>query len=92
LDGAIVRLIVDYPRQWDTLIDEPALRRHTEAAFEFHLIKHPQIGARIRLPANQTVSSLSPLELLNQYWRASHTEDHEADTLLKMAKEIIEEE
>ncbi|HEY5269101.1 MAG TPA: exonuclease SbcCD subunit D [Anaerolineales bacterium] len=92
LDGAIVRLIVDYTREWDTLIDEPALRRYAEAAFEFHLIKHPQIGARIRLPADQTVSSLSPLELLNQYWRASHAEEDEAGTLQKMAKEIIEEE
>ena len=92
LDGAIVRLTVDYTREWDTLIDEPALRRYAEAAFEFHLIKHPQIEARIRLPANQTVSSLSPLELLDQYWRASHAEDNEADTLQKMAKEIIEEE
>ncbi len=92
LDGAIVRLTVDYTREWDTLIDEPALRCYAEAAFEFHLIKHPQIKARIRLPANQTVSSLSPLELLDQYWRASHAEDNEADTLQKMAKEIIEEE
>jgi exonuclease SbcD len=92
LDGAIVRLTVDYLREWDTLIDEPALRRYAEAAFEFHLIKHPKIEARIRLPANQTVSSLSPLELLDQYWLASHTEINEAGTLQKMAKEIIEEE
>jgi DNA repair protein SbcD/Mre11 len=92
LAGAIVRLTVDYIREWDTLIDEPALRRHAEAAFEFHLIKHPKIEARIRLPANQTVSSLSPLELLDQYWRASHAEEDETNTLQKMAKEIIEEE
>jgi exonuclease SbcD len=92
LDGAIVRLTVDYLREWDTLIDEPALRRYAKAAFEFHLIKHPKIEARIRLPADQTVSSLSPLELLNQYWLASHTEINEADSLQKMAKEIIEEE
>jgi exonuclease SbcD len=92
LDGAIVRLTVDYNREWETLIDEPALRRHAEAAFEFHLIKRPKIEARIRLPANQTVSSLGPMELLDQYWRASHAEDNEADTLQKMAKEIIEEE
>jgi len=92
LDGAIVRLTVDYTREWDTLIDEPALRRHAEAAFEFHLIKHPQIEARIRLPANQTVSSLSPLELLDHYWRASHAEDNQTDALQKLAKEIIEEE
>ncbi len=69
LEGAIVRLTVDYLREWDTLIDEPALRRYTEAAFEFHLIKRPQIESRIRLPADQTVSSLSPLDLLDQYWQ-----------------------
>ncbi len=92
LDGAIVRLTVDYVREWDTLIDEPVLRRHTEGAFEFHLIKRPQIEARIRLPADQTMSSLSPLELLDQYWRASRAEENEADILQKMAKELIEEE
>jgi exonuclease SbcD len=90
LADAIMRLTVDYPREWDPLIDEPALRRYAQSAFEFHLIKRPQIESRIRLPANQTVSSLSPLELLNQYWLASHAED--VDMLQKLAKEIIEEE
>jgi len=90
LADAIIRLTVDYPREWDPLIDEPALRRYAQSAFEFHLIKRPQIESRIRLPANQTVSSLSPLELLNQYWLASHAED--VDMLQKLAKEIIEEE
>jgi exonuclease SbcD len=92
LEGAIVRLTVDYVREWDTLIDEPALRRHAEAAFEFHLIKRPQIESRIRLPADQTVSSLGPLELLNQYWHASHAVEDEAEILQKMARDIIEEE
>lgn len=87
LDGAIVRLTVEYPREWDTLIDDVALRKHAEAAFEFHLVKRPQVEARIRLPADQTVSSLSPLDLLDQYWRASHTED--AGTLQKLAQDII---
>jgi DNA repair protein SbcD/Mre11 len=87
LEGAIVRLTVEYPREWDTLIDDAALRKHTEAAFEFHLVKRPQVEARIRLPADQTVSSLSPLDLLDQYWRASHTED--AEDLQKLAQEII---
>jgi len=88
--GAIVRLVVEYPREWDTLIDEPALRAHVAGAFEFHLVKRPQVEARIRLPADQTVSSLSPLELMEQYWKAIHTEDSEV--LLKLAREIIEEE
>ncbi len=87
LEGAIVRLTVEYPREWDTLIDDVALRKHTESAFEFHLVKRPQVEARIRLPADQTVSSLSPLDLLDQYWRASHTED--AEELQKLAQEIL---
>ena len=90
LSNAIVRLTVDYLREWDTLIDEAELRRYAEAAFEFHLVKHPQIESRIRLPADQTVSSLSPLDLLDQYWRASKT--GEAEALQKLAKDIIEQE
>jgi exonuclease SbcD len=87
MDGAIVRLTVEYPREWDTLIDDSALRKHTELAFEFHLVKRPQVEARIRLPADQTVSSLSPLDLLGQYWKAIHTDD--ADELQKLAQEIL---
>jgi exonuclease SbcD len=87
LEDAIVRLTVEYPREWDTLIDDAALRKQAEGAFEFHLVKRPQVEARIRLPADQTVSSLSPLDLLDQYWKASHTED--ADELQKLAQEIL---
>ncbi len=89
LDGAIVKLTVEYPREYDSLIDEAALRKHTENTFEFHLVKRPQIEARIRLPANQTVSSLSPLDLLDQYWRAAHTRPSEAEALQKLAREIL---
>ena len=87
ISNAIVRLVVEYPREWDTLIDDSALRKHTEGAFEFHLVKRPQVEARIRLPADQTVSSLSPLDLLEQYWLASHTDD--IDALQKLATEIL---
>ncbi len=87
LENAIVRLTVEYPREWDTLIDDAALRKHAEGAFEFHLAKRPQVEARIRLPADQTVSSLSPLDLLDQYWKASHTKD--ADELQQLAQEIL---
>jgi len=89
LEGAIARLVVEYPREWETLIDEQALRVHAAQAFEFHLVKRPQVEARIRLPADQTVSSLSPLDLLEQYWRASHI-DEDVETLQKLVREIIE--
>ena len=87
MNGAIIRLTVEYPREWDTLVDDGALRKQAENAFEFHLVKRPQVEARIRLPADQTVSSLSPLDLLDQYWKASHTEG--AEELQKLAQEIL---
>ncbi len=92
MTGAIVRLTVSYPREWETMIDESALREHASEAFEFHLVKRPQMEARIRLPADQTVSSLSPLDLLEQYWLATHTGPGDAEALQKLAREIVEEE
>ncbi len=93
MKDAIVRLVVDYPREWDALIDEAALRAYAELAFEFHLVKRPQFEARIRLPSDAAVSELSPLELLEAYWRAAHLDDEEEIAALQtLAKEIIEEE
>ncbi len=89
LQGAIVRLTVEYPRPWEALIDEAALRACAAQAFEFHLIKRPQVEARIRLPADQTVGSLSPLDLLDQYWRASKTDPAEIEALNRLAAEIV---
>ena len=72
LAGAIVRLVIEYPRDWETLIDEAALREYTAECFEFHLVRRPQSETRIRLPGDQAIGSLTPLELLDLYWRASH--------------------
>jgi exonuclease SbcD len=90
-DGAIMRLTVAYPRDWESLIDDAALREYAEGAFEFHLVKRPQMEARVRLPDNQGVGSLSALELLDLYWRASHTEADDTQALSKLAEEVIED-
>lgn len=87
ISGAIVRLVVEYPREWDTMIDESALRKYTEDAFEFHLVKHPQSEARVRIPEGQVVGSLSPLDLLEQYWQSAKVEN--VEPLQKLAQEII---
>ncbi|GAB4503074.1 MAG: exonuclease SbcCD subunit D [Anaerolineales bacterium] len=91
MKDAIVRLRVEYPRELDSLIDEPALRKYAEQAFEFHLVKRPLIEGRIRLPADQTVSNLSPLDLLEQYWRTAKVEEQEIETLQNLAREIMAE-
>jgi len=90
LSDAIVKLVVEYPRELDTMIDEPALRKHAEKAFEFHLVKRPQIESRVRIPEGQAVSSMSPLELLEQYFDSAKVKD--AAELQKLAEEIITED
>ncbi len=84
---AIVKLTVEYPRELDVLIDESALRKYTECCFEFHLVKRPKSEARVRIPEGQTVSSLSPLELLTQYFEAAKVK--ESAELQQLAREII---
>jgi exonuclease SbcD len=89
LNGAIVRLVLEYPREWEALIDEAALRDHASQSFEFHLVKRPQMEARIRLPEGQAVGSLTPLELLDKFWGASHTEIADREALTNLAAQVI---
>lgn len=87
---AIVRLMVEYPREWDSLIDEPAIRKYAEDCFELHLVKRPQSESRVRIAEGQVVSSLSPLDLLEQYFDSSKVSN--AAELKKLAQEIISED
>jgi exonuclease SbcD len=90
LEEAIVRLVLEYPRDWEGLIDEAALREMAAPAFEFQLVKRPQIETRVRLPADQTVGSLSPIELLKLYWESLHTDAEEVEQLLEIAENVIQ--
>ncbi|HNR02151.1 MAG TPA: exonuclease SbcCD subunit D [Anaerolineaceae bacterium] len=88
--NAIIRLVIEYPRELDMFIDEPAIREKCAAALEFHLIRRPQEEARLRLPHDQTIASLTPLELLSTYWKSIHTQPKEIDELQSLAQEIIQ--
>ncbi|MFZ6026254.1 MAG: metallophosphoesterase family protein [Chloroflexota bacterium] len=90
LEGAIVRLVIEYPRSWGDLIDEAALRQHTAGTFEFHLVKRPQTEKRARLPEDKLAGSLSPLELLHFYWDAAGNKKEEK-TLQTLAAQVIAE-
>lgn len=86
---AVVRLVVDYPRAFEKLIDENALRACTAETFEFHLVKRPQIEARARLATNQTIASLTPLELLETYLKSTRADPSEVQHLLSLAAQIL---
>jgi DNA repair protein SbcD/Mre11 len=91
LKDAVVRLVVEYPFEWEAMIDEAVLRRYAEEALEFHFIRRPQREARLRLDANQTISSMGTLELLETYFRTVKEEPDEKENqdLLKLAGEVI---
>jgi exonuclease SbcD len=91
LEGAIVRLVLEYPPEWETLIDEVALREYTSGAFEFQLIRRPMQEARARLAQDETIESLTPLELLDRFLRLSHVDPSERDDLQKLAQAVMEE-
>ncbi len=89
LEGAIFRLVIEYPRELEPLIDESALRQAAENAFEFHLVKRPQSETRVRLPEGHGLSELNPVELLDRYWAASHVDSEEQAALRKLAEDVI---
>ncbi len=91
LAGAVLRLVLEYPRDWEALIDEAALRECCAEAFELHLVKRPQVDTRVRLPKDQTIGSLTPLDLLDVYWRSNHTDPEESAALTQLAVEVIED-
>jgi exonuclease SbcD len=90
LRDAIVRLTVDYPREWESSLDEPAIREYAFEAFEFHLVKRPQMETRVRLPDGQIAGSMTAQELLDLYWKANHTDPDEIEVLQSLASEIIQ--
>ncbi len=90
LRDAIFRLIVYYPREWDALIDEPRIRQRAECAFEFHLIKRPLLEARLRLPEDQSITSISPAELLEMYWKVFPGQKMDTKKMAELARDIFQ--
>lgn len=89
MEQAIVRLTIEYPREWESLIDEAALRKYTEDTFDFHLVRRPQSEARLRLNADQTISNMGPVELLELYWKANNFQPQDIEELNSLARTLI---
>jgi exonuclease SbcD len=87
---AIVRLVLVYPRGMEALIDEPAIRLAARDAFEFHLIRRPRMQVRLRLSADKPVAALSPMELLDLYWKSIQQPTADTRILNDLAVKIIQ--
>jgi exonuclease SbcD len=89
MEDAVVRLILEYPRAWAPLIDDGTIQDYASSAFEFHFVKRPQMDERIRLPHDQSVGDLSPAELLEKFWQASHVPEADVKALQELAAVIL---
>lgn len=93
LEDAVLRLVVEYKREWEASIDEAALREYADSCFEFHLVRRAQTDARIRLPEDISIGSLGPLELLDRYWETRHEaeDSDERAALQELAKQVLQD-
>lgn len=89
LQDSILRLRIRYPRDMEVLIDEPALRQKAKPAFDFHLVREPQGQSRARLDSGKGTAALTPLELLDLYWRQAGMEETRRESLQKQAAALI---
>ncbi len=90
INDAVLRLVVEFPRELDTFLDEALLREKCAAAFEFHLVRRAQEEARSRLLAEEAVTHLSPMQLLSRYWQLTHQQPGENEPLQSLAASIIQ--
>lgn len=91
MKDAIVRFVVDYPRELEPFIDETQLREAAADAMEFHLLKRSHVEARPRIPEDQRAGDLSPRQLLDIYWKTAKVDEKERERLAGLAQTIIED-
>lgn len=91
LADAMLRLVIEYPRETEVFLDEAALREKCTSAFEFHLVRRPQEEARSRFSPDESVANLTPIELLGRYWQTVKLDPGNTQPLQALAASIIQE-
>ena len=89
--GAICRIQLNYPRDWEPLLDENAINAHFADAFSLQIQKHRQLEKRARLGDTAGVESLPPADLLATYWRSNGLGESEIEALQSLAADILAE-
>ena len=87
---AMVRLVVNYPQKWESFLDETELRKRTETALEFHLVRKAIQSQRIRFQDDQGLSAMSPMELFEKYCEIQSIDSKETEILMSIAQTILE--
>ncbi len=89
LAGTICRIQLRYPRDWEPLVDEAAINEHFREAHSLQIMKIRDTGDRSRLGDTLSVETLTPEELLDQYWLNIGLEQEEAGIMQQLARDIL---
>jgi len=86
---SVARLTLIYPLDWEPLIDNHEIHQYYKDAIESQIIHKPQANVRIRLGDDESISSLSPIDLLEKYLLSEKVDQKEISTLQELAAKII---
>ena len=89
VEGAVCRVQLNYPRDWEPLLDEKVIADRFEQAHSLQIQKHRQMEKRARLGDTLAVESLTPLELLEKYWQSTNMDTDEMTVLQALAKDVL---
>ncbi len=89
LAGAVCRVQLTYPRDWESLLDEKAIQDHFSEALSVQIQKHRQLEKRTRLGDTLAVEAMTPQELLGTYWQTIGLDQEESNVMQTMAAEIF---
>jgi DNA repair protein SbcD/Mre11 len=87
--GAICRIQLSYPVDWEPLLDEAAISERFREALTIQVQKHRQSAKRARLGDTAAVESLTPDELLARYWQTVGLDEEETAVMQKLAQECF---
>ncbi len=87
--GAICRVQLSYPRDWEPLLDDNAIMERFKEALSIQIQKYRHMEKRARLGDTAAVESLSPTELLDTYWQTIGLETEETGAMQELAEEVL---
>jgi exonuclease SbcD len=90
--GAVCRLQLHYPRDWENMLDESRIQERFRNAFSFNIQRHHIDSSRARLGDTVAVESLTPLELLDTYWQTQEMEPADMAAMQALAQEVLSDE
>ena len=91
LAGAVCRVQLTYPRDWESLLDEKAIQEHFSEALSVQIQKHRELEKRTRLGDTLAVEAMTPEQLLTTYWKTVGLDEEEAAVMQALAEEVLGE-